>query len=498
MEAAGQSRRRVRLVVIGAGLLAILALGGAALAVVGGGDAGGREWAWVAQVREDGRFTCTGSLVAPDWVLSAAHCVYGEKQSTVAGDEAASASRFSVLLGETGRRDSDPGIAVSGVIPHRLYDGTALHDVALLHLADDAAEEPVELAGGAGGLDLAGRRASIAGWGAKVPVGKEEAPEFLADSLQRGEVTIGSDPYCEKKVQRFTLNPFDIESRESYVGGGELCTHSGQGVDACFGDSGGPLFVGSDVGGMVGVVHGDPRRLSGLCSRGLPTLYARVDAEPLRSWILDVIGDQGAPMVLSEKRCATDLPLPGVTLPQRRRGTVRFAPSLATGLAVFRDAQGTPLVGPRHWHCRAAVGVDGTEFMTLAPAPVREVSEERSQAISLEAIPACAGCMAERLCTLFPDAPPARFYASYEPCRRRSPLERAAAIGPYEATFEDPPGVKGQGISSGGPNPAIGQLVYSRRGGFAQVTCVRPDVSTESCRAVAAASLAALGDWRDS
>jgi hypothetical protein len=497
MEAAAPSRRRVRLLAIGAGLLAILALGGAALAVVGGDDADGREWSWVAQVREDGRFTCTGSLVAPDWVLTAAHCLYGKKQNTVAGDKTSAASRLSVLLGETERRDFEPGIAVRGVVPHPLYDGTAQHDVALLHLTADAAEEPVELAGGAGSLDLAGRPASIVGWGATVPVGEEEAHGFLAPSLQRGEVTIASDDYCEQKVQQWTLNPFDVEAGESYVAGGELCTRSGQGADACFGDSGGPLFVGGDVGGMVGVVHGDPRRFSGLCSRGLPTLYARVDSEPLRSWILDVVEEGSGLVVLREKHCVTGLPLPGISLPQRRRSAVQFDASLAGGLVVFRDAQGTPLVGPRRWHCRAAVGVDGTEFMTLAPTPVREVSEERSQAISLLAIPACAGCMAEHLCTLFPDAPPARFYAPYEPCRRRSRLERAAAIGPYEATFEDPPGVEGQGILSGGPNAAIGQLVYSRYGGFAQVTCVRPPSSAEPCRAVAAVSLAVQGAWRN-
>lgn len=478
--------------------MAALVLGGIALAVVGGSDAEEGDWAWVAQIRDGERFRCTGSLVSPEFVLTAAHCLYEGEGSAAAGDATLPARPLSVLVGEPERGDTAPGIEVTRVVPHPLYDGSARHDVALLRLAEAAGEDPVELAGADGPLDLAARRAAVAGWGAVVPVEKEQAARYLASSLQEGEVVIGSDPYCSKRVRRWSWKPFSPISGQSYVPGAELCTHDDEEVDACFGDSGGPLlFESPSITGLVGVVHGDPTVSPGPCSRGLPTLYARIDSEPLRSWILGGIRDGGrGPVVLGERRCATDLPLPGISPPQRGTTRVEFPASVGgRGLVVYRNAVGSAVIGPKGWHCRSALGVDGTELVTVAPTPVSEVTEERQDAVSLLVIPACAGCMAEHLCTLFPRSPPAQAYAGYLRCRPRPRGERVTVVSPYEATFEDPPGVEGQGTFSGGPNTAIGQLRYSRRRGFAQVTCVLPPAKADVCRGIASVGLRALGDY---
>lgn len=475
--------------------MAVLILGGVALAVVGGSDAEEGEWAWVAQIREGGRFSCTGSLVSSDLVLTAAHCLYAEDENTAAGDAAVPAQSLSVLLGEPERLDTAPGIGVQRILPHPLFDGTARHDVALLRLAEAAGEEPVDLAGEDGPLDLSARRASVAGWGATAAVGDREASEHLAGSLQAAEVVIGSDAYCRKRIKTWPWGIFGRLAGEPYVAGAELCTHDDGDVDACFGDSGGPLLFASPFAtGLVGVVHGDPQVPSGPCSKGLPTLYARVDSEPLRSWVLRGIrGGAGSLVTLPERRCATDLPLPGVSPAQRRRTVVEFPAAIGgRGLVAFRDAVGSAVVGPRSWHCRAALGVDGTEFVTVAPTPVKEVAEDRAEAISLLVVPACAGCMAESLCAFFPEAPLVRTYARYSDCRRRSRRERVAFLGGYAATFEDPPGVEGQGQQSGGPNAAIGQLTYSRARGFSQLTCTMPARKAELCRAIASVGIATV------
>ena len=43
--------------------------------VVGGVDAQPHSWPWQISLRVNGRHICGGSLIKPDWVVTAAHCV---------------------------------------------------------------------------------------------------------------------------------------------------------------------------------------------------------------------------------------------------------------------------------------------------------------------------------------------------------------------------------------------------------------------------------------
>ena len=52
--------------------------------IVGGVSADHGDWPWQAQIRTKYGFTyCGGTLIAPQWVATAAHCVEDERTSTV-------------------------------------------------------------------------------------------------------------------------------------------------------------------------------------------------------------------------------------------------------------------------------------------------------------------------------------------------------------------------------------------------------------------------------
>ncbi|XP_018535823.1 chymotrypsinogen A [Lates calcarifer] len=51
--------------------------------IVGGGDASPGSWPWQAELREDGKYICVGSLINDQWVLTAAYCITGARNLTV-------------------------------------------------------------------------------------------------------------------------------------------------------------------------------------------------------------------------------------------------------------------------------------------------------------------------------------------------------------------------------------------------------------------------------
>jgi secreted trypsin-like serine protease len=237
-------------------------------AVVGGGNASPGEYPSVAEVTF-GPFLCTGTLITPDWVLSAGHC------GSVTGAAVASPASWppqliNVRIGGTTQSDGEERTA-SSVVVHPDYLATMGYDISLIRLSQSSTMAPTQVAGaGERSIWTAGTLETIVGWGAT-----EEGGD-LPDNLQEARVPITTDQYCSGAYSDF--DPATM-----------VCAGFPQGgVDTCQGDSGGPMFGRTSAGALR--VVGATSWGEGCARPGKPGVYARVGDETLRPWIAQTTG----------------------------------------------------------------------------------------------------------------------------------------------------------------------------------------------------------------
>ena len=259
------------------GALAFLLLASPVHSVVGGGPAT-QPYPHIAAMHLDGTFRCGASLVAPDTVLTAAHCVLDEGRPLPA-------ERLSFVLGR--HRLSGTGgetILVTETLPHEQYVNGFGPDVALVRLARPSAQTPVPIASQPSAW-APGTSATVIGWGVSSPYGFSGG---TADDLQEVRITVQADDDCDFLSQTGKMD------RATELCAGEMTG----GKDACQGDSGGPLMAPD--GSVIGVVsHG--------FGCGTPTqygYYARVGDRVLRPWIVGRLAPPPAPAMIPEPPAA--------------------------------------------------------------------------------------------------------------------------------------------------------------------------------------------------
>ncbi len=242
--------------------------------VVGGKPVplGSRGFLWAASLQDaEGRHFCGGTLVAPGWVVTAAHCVFQK------------AAPAQVVLGAVMLSDSNAvRRSVQSVVVHDQYNSDTMRfDVALLQLsADVTSVAPLGLVDSVS-QEKGGCSAGLVGWGSTRSYGG------MVSQLNYASVPIQTYAECTAPGALPANGVFnDVNICAGLTSGG---------VDTCSGDSGGPLFSLS------------PRRLIGITSWGqgcgLPKkygVYTRVSA--IKSWIASRTAGGSAPVARPTER----------------------------------------------------------------------------------------------------------------------------------------------------------------------------------------------------
>ncbi len=265
-------KRTVVVVALVAAVFAALPADASDFQIVNGTPAAAGEFPWMTAVLFDGGQGCGGAIIAPTWVLSAAHCFADDRGQLNSAPE-------SITFVADATNWTQPGqtLQAAEIVLHPAYDATATaNDIALVRLTAPTDIAPVAIAGPAHvGLNAPPTVGTVIGYGRITTDGPQ------SDTQLKVDIGVRPDGDCEGYGN---YNPAVM-----VCAGDPTQDPNAPGDDSCPGDSGGPLVAnvnGAPV--QFGVVS-----FGGDCGVGLPGVYTRVTT--FTEWVNGITGGTVTP-----------------------------------------------------------------------------------------------------------------------------------------------------------------------------------------------------------
>jgi len=221
-------------------------------AIVGGTPTEAEAVPWQVSLQDNEGHFCGGSVVAPNTIVTAAHCVEGLAPGDV-----------TVVAGISNLNEGGQTRRVTSIAEHPDYATSGNSDIAVMMLAT-----PLDLSGVVQPISLASANdiaassiGTVSGWGAT-----SETDEIGSEQLLSAAVPLVDDSTCNRVMSQ--------RGEAGIAQAVETCA-GGTGTDSCYGDSGGPLTVRGPDG---------TQRLAGVVSWGIecgattPGVYAETSS----------------------------------------------------------------------------------------------------------------------------------------------------------------------------------------------------------------------------
>ena len=235
--------------------VAVSAVPQQAPAVIGGSPTTIDLAPWQVLLVMRGSMQCSGALVTPSMIVTAAHCLSGYAPGEI---------RAWAGISKVSERTAAQEIPVASIAMHPSFDRrTFANDVGVVTLARNAdltgrlRTIALPFAVDASVWPSSGTPALITGWGVT-----STTSAATSDQLMRADIAVLAGPGQPCGEYGPDLDPVQ-----------DICAGTPEGsIDACQGDSGGPLVVNASVPVLAGVVSSGNE-----CAKvGYPGLYSRV------------------------------------------------------------------------------------------------------------------------------------------------------------------------------------------------------------------------------